>query len=520
MPASSAAALGSKESCTTAVYWRAVLIPIGKEDTEVRRQPWVSYALIAANFLVFFGMSVAFDEDGYLREMSQKWELVGEYLAEHPYLEPPPEIATRLDEDFARALEAARLEYQQAGQIPDDAAVSAEQTQLQALVDDAMALRKLSPYQRFGYMPSRGGGLSLVSSMFIHGAWFHLLGNMLFFFLSGPFIEDLFGRPLFAILYLVSGAAAVFAHAVHYPTSDVPLIGASGAIAGVMGAFLVRLGPSRIKFLYMPFFPFFWQLRFTFFLPAFVVLPLWFGEQLFYAHTAGSESGVGWWAHIGGFVFGLVAAGAIRLFGIEDHFIHPSIEKQIAIQQHPGLEAALDARTRGEWQRARIEIRKVLAAEPTNLDAWSESYEIALGAEDTAEAGRSATRLLELYVNRGERELALQLIGDVKERVAEAAPARFLLSAAGFLEKDGDARTALDLYERLEKSFPTDPAALRALFRRGEILRKGGDSRGARDAYDRARQHPGFNDQMKQLVERALAELGGAPESSQRKSAR
>src|SRR4029077_7656196 len=115
-------------------------------------------------------------------------------------------------------------------------------------------------------------------------------------------------------LYLFSGLAGTLAHALKYPTSDIPTIGASGAIAGVMGAFLIRLGTSRIRFLYMPFFPFLWRIRFTFFMPAFVVLPLWLGEKVFYAHNAGEQSGVGWWAHIRGFLFGAAVAGAVRLF--------------------------------------------------------------------------------------------------------------------------------------------------------------------------------------------------------------
>src|SRR5262249_11688326 len=155
---------------------------------------------------------------------------------------------------------------------------------------------------------------------FVHGGGLHLLGNMLFFFLTGPFIEDAFGRPVFALLYLLSGFAAVFTHAFHFPDSPAPLRGARGAVAGVLGALLVRLGAARIRFLFFPFLvlPF---VRITFTLPAFVVLPAWFLEQHWSAtHAQGSE-GVAFWAHVGGFAFGAVVAAAIRVMRIEERII-------------------------------------------------------------------------------------------------------------------------------------------------------------------------------------------------------
>lgn len=486
-----------------------MLLPIGQENATVRRQPWVSYGLIAFNVLVFLVMAVAFDEDTYMRQLGAKGGDIEEYLAQHPYLDPPEDLARYLDEELLEQLRTAKQQYQAEGAMPPPQTIESEQSRLQALVGELLAIRNRLPYRRLGFIPARGGVVTALTSMFVHAGLFHLLGNMLFFFLSGPFVEDVFGRPLFAALYLLSGCAGTAIHALRFSASDIPTVGASGAIAGVMGAFLVRLGASRIQFLYMPFFPFFWRVRFTFFMPAFVVLPLWFGEQVWYAHASSGESGIGWWAHIGGFLFGAAAAGSIRLLAVEERFIHPAIEKQISLVQHPALEAALEARTRGDWETAREEVGKVLAAEPGNIDAWIESYEIALGARDLAEAGKSAARLLELHAKHGERDLALHLIRDAQERGGEGLAPRFHMAAGAFLEKDGDARSALELYERVVREAPADPAALRALFRRGEILAKGGDVKGAREAFDRARRHPGWNEQMKEAVNRTLAAAEG-----------
>jgi hypothetical protein len=199
--------------------------------------------------------------------------------------------------------------------------------------------------------------------MFLHGGWLHLLGNMLFFYISGPFVEDAFGRPLFAGLYLVSGVVSSVVHVAAFPTSEAPLIGASGAIAGIMGAFLVRFARRKIRFLY-----FFFLHGGTVDVPAWFVLPLWFVQQIFFAGLTG-ESGVAYRAHVGGFAFGFVAALAIKFFAIEERFIAPKIEKEISVTQHPALEEGMDLLAKGQTAAAREAFRKVLASEPRNADA-------------------------------------------------------------------------------------------------------------------------------------------------------
>jgi membrane associated rhomboid family serine protease len=485
-----------------------MLLPIGQEDSTVRRQPWISYALIAFNVFIFLISGGGFDGPQQ-REVSRLLDDASQQLSAHPYLEPPQRIVPRLAEDYAQALREERDKRLRYGPLPEPEVIAEQQAHLESTVREAFELH--DRLYRFAYTPARGGGISMITALFLHSGLMHLLGNMLFFFLSGPFVEDVFGRPLFAALYLLAGIAGNVAHGLKFPNSDIPCLGASGAIAGVMGAFLVRLATSRIKFLYIPFFPLLLNVRFTFFMPAFVVLPLWFGEQLWYGSVQDEGSGVGWWAHIGGFVCGAVAAGAVRLFRIEERFINPRIENEISIVQNPGLEAALDARTRGAWDQARKEIETVLRAEPGNPDAWAEAFEIGIGSQRPGDAGRAAARLLEIYVRQGERQLAHHLIEDAQARAGGELPVRFYLSAAGFLEKDGDARMALDLYEKLTRLAPADPGCVRAHFRSGEILRKGGNLDAARKAFQQARSHPACGAEMQMAVDRALAESDARP---------
>jgi len=144
-------------------------------------------------------------------------------------------------------------------------------------------------------------------SMFLHGGWLHLGGNMLYLWIFGDNIEDRLGHFRYFLFYLLCGIAATMAHAVMNPGSRVPSIGASGAIAGVLGAYLLLFPRARVTTL-IPIF-FFITIRE---IPAVIVLGLWFVLQLFVGVTslsaadAASQGGVAYFAHIGGFVAGMI----------------------------------------------------------------------------------------------------------------------------------------------------------------------------------------------------------------------
>ncbi len=147
---------------------------------------------------------------------------------------------------------------------------------------------------------------TILTSMFMHGGWEHILGNMVFFWAFGPQVEDAMGSGRYAIFYLLGGLAATFAQIVVDPTSTVPNLGASGAIAAVMGAFLVTYPRDQIKtVLFIG-----WFGRVTF-VPAALMIGLWALSQVLNqvgALTQMDTSGVAYMAHIGGFTFGCIMA--------------------------------------------------------------------------------------------------------------------------------------------------------------------------------------------------------------------
>jgi membrane associated rhomboid family serine protease len=158
-----------------------------------------------------------------------------------------------------------------------------------------------------GFAPAPAA-FSLVTSMFLHGGFMHLAGNMLFLWVLGDNVEDAMGHKRFVVFYLLAGIAAALAHGLSDPASQVPMIGASGAISGVIGAYLVLHPKARIKVLVS---------YFLVWLPAYVVLGAWIGLQFVSAAMdPGGAGGVAWWAHIGGFFAGIALIFPMRNKGV------------------------------------------------------------------------------------------------------------------------------------------------------------------------------------------------------------
>ena len=183
--------------------------------------------------------------------------------------------------------------------------------------------------QTFGFIPSRfvnpaayeyaswEVAITLVTSLFLHGGFVHLIGNLIYLWVFGGAVEDALGRTRFLILYLACGAMGSLTHTILFPGSVIPSIGASGSIAGLLGAFLVLRWSARIVTL----FPLvvYWAMAE---IPAALFLPVWLGMQFFNgflslqaARGTQEVAGIAWWAHVGGFVFGALLAAAFRLFG-------------------------------------------------------------------------------------------------------------------------------------------------------------------------------------------------------------
>ncbi len=173
--------------------------------------------------------------------------------------------------------------------------------------------------QRWAFIPARfnadpyGDWITILTAMFMHGGWMHLFGNMLFLWIFGDNVEDRFGHLNFLIFYLITGLAATFAQFWFSPGSSIPNVGASGAIAGVLGAYIIMFPQSRVNVLLG---------RQVVAMPAVIVLGMWIAIQLFsgvgtigYTDESADVGGVAYMAHIGGFFAGLALTFVFRRLG-------------------------------------------------------------------------------------------------------------------------------------------------------------------------------------------------------------
>jgi membrane associated rhomboid family serine protease len=175
--------------------------------------------------------------------------------------------------------------------------------------------------RQFGVVPAYFAPATLISSMFLHGSWSHVLGNMWYLWIFGDNVEDRMGHFRFLVFYLLCGIVAAFGQILIDPTSTLPTIGASGAIAGVMGAYFVLYPQSRVLTL-IPLIVF-WEIVE---LPAIFLLGFWFLMQLFsagaIAATANSQAGgVAFMAHVAGFLTGLVGVFIFRKRGPDTRWV-------------------------------------------------------------------------------------------------------------------------------------------------------------------------------------------------------
>ncbi|MFO0583247.1 MAG: rhomboid family intramembrane serine protease [Anaeromyxobacter sp.] len=356
-----------------------MLLPIGLDEAHVSRLPWVSIAIVAICAVVFFGMPGASDES----RLEEQYEETRQYWAEHPYLEPPPALERRFGLDAEdRAALAEPYQHRRPG--PDAAA---EQARLDALAADLEETHDAMPVRRWSLVPARGlSQPGWITALFLHADLFHLLGNMLLFFLVvGPFLEDAWGRLFFTGFYLAGGIVAGAAQALPMGDSPTAILGASGAIAACLGAFALRFAHRRVRIAYW----FFFFIRGTFFAPAWLYAGVMFVLDL--VGLAGGQAGIAYGAHVGGFLFGLGVAIVLRATGLEARLTPAGA---VGVGRSLAGSRAAEALHHGDLYAARREFEAQLARRPDDPEALAGLLELGGVGVDRDESSRLLERLV------------------------------------------------------------------------------------------------------------------------------
>jgi len=425
-----------------------MLIPIGHDSGTVRRQPWVTWGLMAACLAVFLYTN-PLGHDVSIRHQRKVMEAIG-FFSEHPYLIPPSELEPHLggnwEEERGALLEMLDLSGRARALMANKVE---EQAKLDALAAEAAAIRTSHPFYRWGLVASQPTAAGAVGHMFLHGGWLHLLGNLLLLFLTGTFIEDKWGRPLYTAFFLLAGLAGAGLFMSRFPELTTPLVGASGAIAGCMGAFVVRFAGAKLRYLYW-----FGFVVGTFTAPAWLMLPIWFAMEFAMAHvTEGlapmGGAGVAHWAHVGGFGFGLAVAGLMRFMHVEERFVHRKIEAKIGVVANDAVHAALEAAAEGRAEAAFDMLLRAARRDPSNREAAHALWDVAVSLERAAEAAPALLRLIHAELRDGQPELAVQHVTELAQHAPDAGVEPALaLRLAPALAAQGHARLAADVLAR------------------------------------------------------------------------
>lgn len=385
-----------------------MLIPIGQESDTVRRVPWVTIAIMGLCVIIHIFNAGAINE--YEDKLFDIYSEIYEYYTSHPYLELDQELKqtfmiTEEMEEVIRTMTADKY-----GTAPTESEIEEEQAYLDNLVEELDFTKESLPFYKFGLVPKDKSVVGLITHMFLHAGWLHLLGNLLYLYLLGPFIEDAWGKPAYAVFYLGTGILAALAFAAHYPNSGVPMVGASGAISGVMGGFLIRYWHARIRYFYM----FSILIRGTFTAPAWVMLPVGVIMELINASIMDSIApegggGVAHWAHVWGFIFGIAGAFLIKFLKIEKKFVAPKVEAQTTYvnKSFVAYEEAMQLLTAGDKDNAYIKLMESAKEDPTNQDVIETLWNIAPEIGKTSEVAPLLTRLIEREIQQAKLKAAL-----------------------------------------------------------------------------------------------------------------
>jgi len=439
-----------------------MLIPIKHENMEARRWPVVTLALIAINVAVFlFTMSAIDDEAPQLGEVKShililaalhpelKMQSASQHLVDG-FKQSHPEQWKQVQSPYRNVINA----YDAKIRMMED--TSKLQGEMDALNTQFVSLSKTSIVEQYAFVPAQPTAISYLTANFLHGGWLHLIGNMWFLWLAGFVLEDVWGRWLYSLFYLIAGMAALQFYAWSNPGSTTPTLGASGAVAALMGAFLVRFPKMKIEMAWL----FLFKL-YRFKAPAYWLLPLWLGVEIFYGSLFGSSSGVAHWAHVGGFLFGAMAALAIQHSGIEQK-TNKAIEDKLAWTNDAELEQASGMMEHGQLLEALPLLMNYVAVKPNSLDAWNLLRQIHTRQNNKKEYLDATVKTCALHLRAHEVEAAFQDYAEFIDSGGSKMPAAAWLELCKCAEEMQEFDRALAEYQHLAQAYPTERQALTA----------------------------------------------------------
>jgi membrane associated rhomboid family serine protease len=458
-----------------------MLIPLRHENMEGRRWPVISIALVLLNVGIFLATRGQINTENPLRTEVRAHILL--LAATHPELSLPPnveELVTKYKDTHPGTWREAQSQTRDLADawdarmrlIEDPATL---QQEMDSLAEQWASLDKSGFLEQYAFVPAHPSAISYVTANFLHAGWLHLIGNMWLLWLAGAILEDTWGRIIYPIFYLAAGAAALQFHAWASPGSSMPTLGASGAVAALMGAFLIRFPKTKIEVALVLGLRSLSNLALgkgiRFKAASYWLLPMWLLMEIFSGAIFGQYSGVAHWAHVGGFVFGAVVALGLRYSGLE-HKANAAIEAKVTWTADPALVQATEQMEHGKLDEARASLQGYVATKPDSLEAYTLLPQIYWRKNDIPNYYTSIIKLCQLHLKSQDPEAAWQDYQEYTNAGGDRMPAATWLELCRIAEGQQDYERAVSECEHLAKAYPNERQSLLALLSAGRLALK------------------------------------------------
>lgn len=480
-----------------------IVIPIGQEGA-VRRIPVVTIGLIVIMTLIHCYTHTAYDAQVRRCQdaLEHRNDLVFTYAAElrsREFGDPGSMDMPEVGLSYGESLRAMRGFMDKQIEKVDAAMESGElytvgSPEYEEYYNAKYELEEAKEgfvFFQFGFIPSKPSVFTIITSMFFHGSILHLVFNMIFLWAAGVMMESSWGHVVYGVGYFISGIAATLIHWMSAPESAVPCVGASGAIAGMMGAYLVVHFSERVHIIWVAFLILSFRAG-TAKCPAWILLGCWIIGQVFWAYMAaeagdGGGGGIAYWAHIGGFGFGVALAFAIRFSGYEAR-LHvdgpPPTEDEIRESLGDVVERARQLYDEGKMGESQAVLEHLLGE-----GGKVPSAEHLLGRihAERSEFTKAKVRLENAvvgYCREQSADAALEAFEELKPNCAEGdIQASFIFDLARAVENGGYPEKAAQLFVEVATQFTSDASAPKAGLRAGMLYEQVGQSGAARQIY-------------------------------------
>jgi membrane associated rhomboid family serine protease len=442
-----------------------MIFPVGHENLQGRRWPVVTIALIVVSAAVFLAtFSRMEDEAQELSEAKTRLMLVAIW---HPEAERPPSVQQLLD-TFYRGYPQYYQQYASKDRRPESDwevnmrgySAAQAQAEMAALTEELAQYERTGIIERFAYYTYKKDFYRYITANFLHSGWLGLLFDLWFLWLAGAVLEDTWGRIAYPIFFFSACVISLLIHGLFHADDVRWVMGPGGAIAALMGAFLVRYPKSRIQFLFIWIFVI--RPRFYWFkIPAYVLLSGWVAAQLLMAALAGEAGDTSYAVTLGGFVFGCAGALLLKVTGIEND-LDRAIEAKVSWSADPRIVRATEL-LKTQPDEAIRELQAVVRENPRMIEAWNLLVTAYSQKQDIPALSEALAMLCGLHVKEKEMDAAWQNYEQFIQHGGGSLPAEARMELCRWLEEQQNWERAAQEYEKYAHAYPADRLSIYAL---------------------------------------------------------